>query len=67
MTDHDGLILSDPDSSGATGFGSSVLGGVDYDGDTWPDLVVGEYYWNSNPEDSTPYGRINVFRGPVGR
>lgn len=38
------------------------------DGDTWPDLVVGEYFWNSNPEDLySAYGRINVFRGPVGR
>jgi len=51
------------------GFGVEISSGVDYDGDGWPDLAVGEWYWNGSVGGATyyhPYGRMMVFRGAVG-
>ena len=66
MTEFSGIIYSDRVTSYTRGPGASILGGVDYDGDSWPDLVVGEYAWNGDSEVYAPLGRFMVFRGAVG-
>ncbi len=61
------LLTGDEHIDPYAGFGISVLSGQDADGDTWPDLVVGEYYWDADPDAyHTPYGRLLVFRGEEG-
>lgn len=62
------LVSGDVDIDiGNTGFGTRALGGVDYDGDSFSDLVVGEPSWDANPDTvSNAFGRFLIFRGEVG-
>ena len=47
------------------GIGDNVLSGLDYDGDGYQDLVVGESWWNPIADyvDSHPLGQFMIFRG----
>jgi len=64
VTEADIQLRTDEDIDSQAGFGSEISSGVDYDGDGWPDLVIGEWYWDGNPDEVyRPYGRLMVFRG----
>ena len=66
VTESDIQLQTDDDDAG---FGVEISSGVDYDGDGWPDLAIGEWYWNGSVGGDTyyhPYGRMMVFRGAVG-
>jgi len=67
VTEADIQLRTDEEVDVGGGFGVEISSGVDYDGDGWPDLAVGEWYWDGNPDEVyRPYGRLMVFRGAVG-
>jgi len=67
VTESDIQLRTDEDIDPEAGFGVEISSGVDYDGDGWPDLAVGEWYWDGDPDEVyRPYGRMMVFRGAVG-
>jgi len=67
VTEADIQLRTDEEVDVGGGFGVEISSGVDYDGDGWPDLAIGEWYWDGNPDEFyRPYGRMMVFRGAVG-
>ncbi|MCB9778899.1 MAG: putative metal-binding motif-containing protein [Alphaproteobacteria bacterium] len=60
------VLTSDDDIDDAAGFGSRIIGDHDLDGDGAVDLLIGEWYWDGDPENYYhPFGRLMVFRGEV--
>lgn len=60
-------ITSDEGVDAYAAIGSAIIPGHDLDGDDHADLLIGEYFWDGDPEqDFLPFGRFMVFRGEVG-
>ncbi len=62
--DGEALLCSDEPRGGEL-FGSSLVGGADWDGDGAPDLVIGEQGWAGTESGDLSYGRFVIFRGEV--